>query len=414
MTVAIQDAPRVAVAPPSYAMPKSIADIQVLGEMMVASGFFKDIKSSAQACVKILAGAALGYDPFTSMNAFHIIEGKVCPTAGEIAARIKRSGKYDFRIERMEDDGCVLVFFQREDGAWNAVGKSEFLKADAVAAGLAGKDVWKKYPRNMYHSRALTNGARWFCPDVFGGPVYTAEELGADVAIDPSGEMQVVTEVKPAALPKPPRRREDDADRLSVAVDDAFELGAILEQTPAALKAYGAANGLLVDGKMTPGALANIEAALAVLDAESREAEDVAPEESAPQAGGSAFSEGPSASPASIVVDVESKAASVAKNQPGTPHPTASPPVSATSGESNVRQFTPKANPDREKDLRASIHILQRELELSDSHYRSMLKRSFPGKFAGMKDEDCSSADLHEPELSKFAAHLAGLKAAKK
>jgi hypothetical protein len=37
---------------------------------------------------------------------------------------------------------------------------------DAKAAGLAGKDVWKQYPRNMLFARALTNGMRWFTPDL--------------------------------------------------------------------------------------------------------------------------------------------------------------------------------------------------------------------------------------------------------
>jgi hypothetical protein len=181
-------AARPAIAPPSFAMPRNIADIQVLGQMMIDSGFFKDVRSVSQACVKIIAGAALGYDPFTSMNAFHIIEGKVTPTAGEIAARIKRSGKYDFRIDLLEDRGCVLSFTQ--SGA--LVGQSSFVESDAKAAGLANKDVWKKYARNMYFARALTNGARWYCAEVFGGPVYTAEELGADVAMGADGEMRVV------------------------------------------------------------------------------------------------------------------------------------------------------------------------------------------------------------------------------
>jgi recombinational DNA repair protein RecT len=59
---------------------------------------------------------------------------------------------------------------------------------DAKAAGLDGKDVWKKYPRNMLFGRAMTNGCRWYCPDIFGGKsVYTPEELNADFSLEPSG-----------------------------------------------------------------------------------------------------------------------------------------------------------------------------------------------------------------------------------
>jgi hypothetical protein len=34
----------------------------------------------------------------------------------------------------------------------------------------------------MLFARAMSNGVRWYCPDVFSGaPTYTPEELGADV-----------------------------------------------------------------------------------------------------------------------------------------------------------------------------------------------------------------------------------------
>jgi hypothetical protein len=187
--------------PPAYVAPRTFQDVQSIGRMMVASGFFKDIRSEAQACVKIIAGAARGYDPFTSMGAYHIIEGKLTESASEIASRIKRSGKYNYRVERLENTGCTLVFFEREDGAWEAVGKSDFSLEDAKAAGLAGKRNWTTYARNMMFARALTNGARWYCADIFGGAIYTPEELGAeyDAATDSALECE---ELPPAVAYK--------------------------------------------------------------------------------------------------------------------------------------------------------------------------------------------------------------------
>ena len=39
-----------------------------------------------------------------------------------------------------------------------------------------------KFARNMLFARAISNGARWYCPDLFSGnPVYVPEELGAIV-----------------------------------------------------------------------------------------------------------------------------------------------------------------------------------------------------------------------------------------
>ena len=191
-----------ALAPPSFAMPRSIADIQVLGRMMVASGFFKDLRSEAQACVKIIAGSALGYDAVTALNAFHIIEGKITPTASEIGARIKRSGKYNYRVKSLDDAGCTMEFLERDGATWMSLGLSTFTKQDAVTANVAGKQVWKSYFRNMAFARALTNGVRWYCPDLFGGPVYTPEELGAPVDIR-DGEMIVLAD-EPKVTPQDP------------------------------------------------------------------------------------------------------------------------------------------------------------------------------------------------------------------
>jgi hypothetical protein len=51
---------------------------------------------------------------------------------------------------------------------------------DAKRANLTGKDNWTKYPRNMLFARALSNGQKWYAPDVFNGAtVYTPDELGA-------------------------------------------------------------------------------------------------------------------------------------------------------------------------------------------------------------------------------------------
>ena len=65
---------------------------------------------------------------------------------------------------------------------------------------VAPGSPWEKYPRNMVFARALTNGARWYCPDVFNGPIYTPDELGAGVAIDSQGdEVYEAPHVEPVA-----------------------------------------------------------------------------------------------------------------------------------------------------------------------------------------------------------------------
>jgi hypothetical protein len=153
-------------------------DAERAAKSMVASGFFQDSKQLAQAVVKILAGQELGFGPFASMTGVNIIQNKPVLAANLMAAAVKRQGKYNYRVVEMTDTGCELAFFE----AGQEVGRSIFNKADAEKAGLLQKDNWRKYPRNMYFARALSNGQKWYAPDVFNGAtVYTPDELGAQV-----------------------------------------------------------------------------------------------------------------------------------------------------------------------------------------------------------------------------------------
>lgn len=146
-----------------------------LGEVFMASGMFTDIKTQAQAVVKILAGRELGLAPIEAMSNLFIVNGKVALQAKAIGALIKKNGKYDYSVEKLDDTECILSFYQLTDGKRTELGKSTFTIKDAARAGIVNKDVWKNYPRNLLFARALTNGARWYASDAFCG--YTVEEV---------------------------------------------------------------------------------------------------------------------------------------------------------------------------------------------------------------------------------------------
>ncbi len=149
-------------------------DLFEIGRVLAKSGFFDDAKSEAQAIVKVLAGQELGFGPIASMTGIHVIKGKVSIGANLIAARIKGSGKYTYRIREHSNTICAIEFFEGNE----SLGISTFTAADA--AKMETKNM-SKFPRNMLFARAMSNGARWYCPDVFGGPIYTPDELGATV-----------------------------------------------------------------------------------------------------------------------------------------------------------------------------------------------------------------------------------------
>ena len=153
---------------------------------MALSGYFTDANKAAQAMVKILAGVEMGFGPFASMTGINIIKGKPSIGANLMAAAVKAHPRYDYRIVTLTPQLCEIDFF--EDG--KLIARSDFTIAEAKKAGVGtlkppGKPgtMLDMHPRNMLFARAMSNGVRWYTPDVFAGnAVYTPDELGATVS----------------------------------------------------------------------------------------------------------------------------------------------------------------------------------------------------------------------------------------
>jgi hypothetical protein len=166
-------------------------EVLTLGKTLAASGYFNDTRDAAQAAVKVLAGQELGLGPIASMTGIYIVKGRVTMSANLMAAQIKRSGRYNYRVTTMTNDAVVVEFYE----SGQSIGVSSYTADDAKAAGLWGSsDPWKKSPRNMLFARAMSNGARWFCPDIFAGPVYTPDEMETEgPMLPPAPPVNVLT-----------------------------------------------------------------------------------------------------------------------------------------------------------------------------------------------------------------------------
>lgn len=147
-----------------------VSEIMTMAKTFAESGMFTDTKQMAQAFVKIQAGQEIGVPPFAAMSGIHIIQGKPTMGAGLIASTVKGSGKYDYKVKEMTDKVCSIDFYQGKE----MIGNSTFTIEDAKKALTKNID---KFPKNMLFARAISNGVKWFCPDVFSGPVYVPEEM---------------------------------------------------------------------------------------------------------------------------------------------------------------------------------------------------------------------------------------------
>jgi hypothetical protein len=164
----------------------SLSDTMSLAEAFTRSGFFSDADDVAKAIVKIQAGRELGIAPVASMTGVYIVKGRVTLSANILASLVKKHPAYDYRVDRLDDAGCEIYFYQNGE----TIGASEFTMDDAAKAGLANGQNWRNYPRNMLFARAMSNGVKWYCPDVMGGaPVYTPDEMGREV--DESGGIRL-------------------------------------------------------------------------------------------------------------------------------------------------------------------------------------------------------------------------------
>jgi len=126
-----------------------------------------------------------------------------------------------------------VEFFELGDGKRESLGMSTFTKADLERAESGGmtapgatKNMRSRFPRNLMFARAMSNGVRWYCPDVFlGSAVYVPEELGAEVDEETGEILQGEYTIAPQRPlqyvgPAPERGRKVDFDKVPERVTD--------------------------------------------------------------------------------------------------------------------------------------------------------------------------------------------------
>ena len=230
----------------------SYAEIEQIGKAFVASKMFgDDMDRTSMAITKIMAGQELGLAPFASMRAVHVIEGNATLSANTMAGMVKSSGRYDYDIKKKELDGCVIDFYEIRSGKRTKIGTETFDIDEARMAGMFDPECeeaplkhnirkitmykkgggswqkdgcnckanWKNHPKAMMFARAISNGVRTYCPDVFSGMlVYTPDELNAQVRADGT-----VIDVDPATgevTNMPEQKKSAEAEKKEEAAVD--------------------------------------------------------------------------------------------------------------------------------------------------------------------------------------------------
>jgi len=202
-------------------------EMKRLAKALYFSGHFgrePSIKEGmAKLLVKILKGRELGLSPVASVSNIYVVDGKACLESSLIGALIKKSGRYRYVLKELTNRKCVIAFLEKIEGQWEEIGTSTFDVEDAELAGLTGKSTYKKYPRNMLFARALSNGARWFCPDVLGGAVYLPDEVEPKTFDEPARPLEVETASPEAQEVTKAIEQQPEPETITVSVKERAE-----------------------------------------------------------------------------------------------------------------------------------------------------------------------------------------------
>lgn len=154
--------------------PQSVNEAFFLAQKLVASGLLgKSIQKPESALAVILAGRELGLTAMQSLRSIHVIEGKPSLSSDLMVALVKRSPTCRY-FKLVESTAKIATYETYREG--EGITKLSFTLEQAQAAGVAGKDNWRKYPDAMLRARCIAALARAVYPDLLAG-VYETDEI---------------------------------------------------------------------------------------------------------------------------------------------------------------------------------------------------------------------------------------------
>jgi hypothetical protein len=156
-----------AVQQPAYPMDA----IERMAERMVKSRLF-GVENIDQAVALMLVAQADGLHPAVAARDYHVIQGRPTLKADAMMARFQQAGG---RVEWQDyTDLKVSGLFSHPQSPKPVL--IEWTLEQAKRIGLANKDNWRKYPRQMLRARVISEGVRTTYPAIATG-VYTPDEV---------------------------------------------------------------------------------------------------------------------------------------------------------------------------------------------------------------------------------------------
>jgi 5'-3' exonuclease len=154
--------------------PTSLGQCFKLAAELYKSGLYAKFNTPQAMAAVIMRGREMGIGALTSMDAWHCIEGKPCPSAQLIVALAKQHVDCEFfQLTASDETSATWTTKNRKNPTPTIM---SYTLAEAETAGLAGKPgPWTKYKKTQLIKMAAVRLARVEYPDAILGLVAIEE-----------------------------------------------------------------------------------------------------------------------------------------------------------------------------------------------------------------------------------------------
>lgn len=179
----------------------------------------------AEVAACILTGREIGIGPMESLGKIYVVDGRPTMSAELMRSLVLRAG-HEIHYSVLTDDKVTVDGRRKGSEKWTSV---TWTMKDAQRVGLAGKDTWRKHPRQMLAARATAELCRLLFPDALGGISYTPDEVEEAEAPAPASVTVSRTRKAPEPTPQPEAELEPVVDTETGEIVDAE----VVEDEPA-------------------------------------------------------------------------------------------------------------------------------------------------------------------------------------
>lgn len=158
----------------SYQVPLTMEERRLY--LVAQSGVYKSVRTLGQAVALSGVAKVLGISEHAAFSGVYLMPNGMSVSAHLIGALVRRSGVYDYKVVEMTRERAEIAWYKHGE----EIGRSSFTIEQARANGwvTSKRVVWITHPHEQCRNRALTEGCRTFCGEVFAGAgVYDPEEL---------------------------------------------------------------------------------------------------------------------------------------------------------------------------------------------------------------------------------------------